>query len=132
MTTPPLHYHWLTTDFAICRFAPDAPVPTWAAAPAPPAELISVTRTHDELSIIAPAAAVPADVQAEQPYHAARIAGPLDFAMVGVLARLTGALADADVPVFALSTYDTDYLLVREADVARASAAFTEAGMTIE
>ena len=70
-----------------------------------------------------PQQAVPADVRHEPGWVALRVVGRLDFAMVGVLSRLSGALADAGVSVFVISTYDTDVVLIREGDTARALAA---------
>jgi hypothetical protein len=61
-----------------------------------------------------------------------QVSGPLDFALTGILARLTAPLAAAGVPVFALSTFDTDYLLIRQADAAQALAAWTAAGIEVE
>jgi uncharacterized protein len=132
-----LRIRWHPGDLAVCRFEPNAALPDWAAAAicgqdGSASALISVTRTGEEWSIVAPTLLVPRDVRHESPFRAAQVIGPLDFALVGVLARLTGALADAEVPVLTLSTYDTDYLLVRAADVQRATAALTEAGMTFE
>ena len=72
------------------------------------------------MSIVAPQSAVPPDVLAERGWMALRVLGTLDFDMVGVLARLTGALAGADVTVVVISTYDTDILLVRSGDMPRA------------
>ena len=66
---------------------------------------------------------MPADVRALRGYAALEVAGPLDPGLVGVLARLTAVLARARIPVFAVSTHDTDYLLVRAPDLARAQAA---------
>jgi len=114
--------------FAVCRLGPDATVPAWAWQ----GPLVSVTRTMDELSIVCAEATVPPDgVQVERGWRAFRVAGRLDFALVGILARLTAPLAEAGVSVFALSTFDTDYLLVRAADVDRAAEALRAAGHTV-
>jgi hypothetical protein len=78
--------------------------------------VVSITRTEHEVSIVAPQAAVPENVQAERGWAALRVAGTIDFSVVGLLARLTAALAEARVPVFVISTYETDILLVREQD----------------
>jgi hypothetical protein len=112
-----LEVETLCGRFAVARLAPDAPVPAWAAAPG---ALVSVTRTGHELSIVAPMEAVPDDVRAERGFAALRVVGPLAFDAVGVLARLSGALAAAEVPLLAISTFDTDVLLVREAHLDRA------------
>jgi NAD+ diphosphatase len=106
--------------YALARLPADAPPPAWL----PEANgLVALTRTAGELSIVCPQEAVPAGVTVERGYAALRVAGPLDHSLVGALATLTSALAEAGVPVFALSTYDTDYLLVPEGDLDRALAA---------
>ncbi len=93
-----------------------------------PRPLLSATRTEDELSLVCPWEAVPAGVRAEGPWRALKVAGPLDFAAVGILAALTAALAREGVSLFALSTYDTDYLLVKEPDLETARAALVRDG----
>ena len=93
--------------------------------------MASVTRTAAELSIVAPSAAVPPEVRAERDWRALRVAGPLDFALTGILASLAAPLADAGVSIFALSTYDTDYVLVRHPQLDVALAALRAAGHTV-
>jgi NAD+ diphosphatase len=105
--------------FAVARLHAHADVPAWV----PGDGFVAITRTRDELSIVCAQDAVPEDVRAERGYAALEVAGPLDPGLVGVLARLTAALARAGIPVFAVSTYDTDYLLVRAPDLGRAQAA---------
>lgn len=104
--------------YSICRLEPDAELPVWAIVA--PGRLVSITRTERELSIVAPQSSVPPDVVAERGWIALRVVGSLDFDLVGILARLTGALAEAEVSVVALSTYETDILLVRSGDLPRA------------
>ncbi len=113
--------------FAVARLAPEAPIPPWAAG-----ALTSITRTADELSIVCADAAVPADVRAERDFAAVRVAGTIDFAVVGLLATLTRALADSSVSVFALSTFDTDYLLIRTRDWPRARAALASVAVLVD
>lgn len=122
---PSFHLTLLPGRLAICRLPAGASVPEWAPAAGP---LVSITRTADELSVVCDEAGVPAEVAAERGWRALRVAGPLDFALTGVLAALAVPLAEAGVSIFALSTYDTDYVLVREADVERAVAALAHAG----
>ncbi len=115
-----LTLEWLTGRFAVCRFDPSASIPTWALTGS---DLISITRTQAELSIVAAEALVPAEVTAERGWVAMRVVGKLDFAIVGVLAKLTGALAEAGISCFAISTNDTDYILVKQQDAVRAAEA---------
>ncbi len=111
---------WLPGQFAVCRLDASAPIPGWALAGG---GFVSITHSERELSIVAAEALVPAEVKAERGWAAMRVAGRLDFALVGVLAKLTGALAKAEIPCFAISTYDTDYILVKQQDADRAAEA---------
>ena len=95
--------------FAVARLEPTAELPAWLAAAGP---FVSVTRTTDELSVTCPQDAVPPGVPAQRDLAALRVEGPLDFGLTGVLAALSASLAAAGIPVFAVATYDTDYLLV--------------------
>lgn len=95
--------------FTICRLAPTAPVPAWATA----GPFFAITRTDEELSIVCAATAVPPGIQQECGWRMLKVEGPLDFALTGILAHLATTLADAGISLFALSTYDTDYLLVK-------------------
>lgn len=117
----------LQAPLAIVRLEATAAVPTWAWS----GELCSVTRTTDELSIVCSEASVPPEALAERGWRALEVQGPLDFSLTGVLAALTAPLAAAAVPIFALSTYQTDYVLVRGQDLARACEALTKAGHTV-
>jgi hypothetical protein len=109
---------------AVCKLAEDDGVPGWAVG----AGFFSITRTADELSVVCPEELVPEGVKVERGWQALRVAGVIDFSAVGVLAELTAPLARAGVGVFAISTFDTDYLLVREHDLERAVGALREAG----
>lgn len=116
--------HLLPGRFAICRLDPAAPVPPWAEG----GGFTSVTRTSDELSVICPDVRVPGDAACERGWRCLQVEGPFDFGAVGVLASLAAPLAEAAVPLLACSTYDTDYLLVKEADLSRAAEALRGAG----
>lgn len=115
----------LAGAFAVCRLAPEAEVPAWAWHDR---SLLSITYTREELSIVCPAHAVPAGVQSEQPWSALKVEGPLDFSLTGILSALAAPLAEAGISIFALSTYDTDYLLVKESQLTRACQVLREAG----
>jgi hypothetical protein len=114
----------LSGRYAACRLEPSAPVPAWAAGE----DFCAVTRTDQELSIVCPERAVPDDVDAERGWRCLRVAGPLDFAVTGVAAVLAAPLAAAAIPILLIATHDTDYLLVRESDFARATATLSAAG----
>ena len=115
---PPLALTLTEGTLAVARLDAGQGIPEWLDWSDP---LVSVTRTADELSVVCAEARVPDEVKAERGWRAFRVEGPLDFALTGILARLSGALADANIPVFAVSTYDTDYLLVRAHDAERAA-----------
>ncbi len=115
---------------AVCRLGPDEPVPAWAGDDAGP--IVSITRTADELSIVCAEERVPADVRAQRGFRCLTVRGPLDFDALGILAALAAPLAAAGVSILAISTYDTDLLLVRAADLERAVAALTAAGHRVE
>src|SRR3977135_2407439 len=100
----------LPDSFALVRLAADAPVPSWATQ----GEFFAITRTRDELSIVCLATQVPTGVLAETGWRALKVKGPVALSEIGVLASLATSLANADVSLFALSTFDTDYLLVSE------------------
>lgn len=123
---PPLRLHLLPGEFSVCRLHPDAAAPTWACGP-----LVSITRTGQETSVVCHSDHVPAGIERETGLRCARVAGRLAFTQTGILRSLTGPLADAGIPVFALSTFDTDYLLVRSEDCERARRAWTGAGITV-
>jgi hypothetical protein len=91
-----------------------------------------VTRTDSELSIVCREEDVPAAASAERGWCALELAGPLDFSLTGVVSALVTPLADAEVPIFVLSTFETDYLLVREPDLQRSVEALTAAGHEID
>jgi hypothetical protein len=95
--------------FAICRLGGEAPIPPWATA----GRFFSITRTAEELSVVCGQNAVPVGVTCERGWRCLWVAGVLPFTVVGVLASLTAPLAEAGVSVFAVSTFDTDYVLVK-------------------
>ena len=127
MAEPSLSLSVLPDVFAVCRLAPEMPVPAWATG-----ALVSITHTAEELSIVCAQDQVPEAIQCERGWRCLKVAGPLAFSLIGVLAALAAPLAQAGVSLFAISTYDTDYLLVREADLERAIRVLSRAGHHIE
>jgi hypothetical protein len=124
MTQQRLNLDPLDGLFAIAKLPPDAAIPSWASS----GPFFSITRSADELSIVCPEAQVPSGVQAERGWRCVRVAGTMDFSVVGVLASLVGPLAEAGISVFAVSTFDTDYLLLKEAEWERAKERLVGAG----
>jgi hypothetical protein len=92
----------------------------------------SITRTADELSVVCQQSLVPDDIRCERDWRCLRVAGTMAFSMVGVVAALVTALAEAGVSVFVVSTFDTDYLLVKEHDLEKAVAALRAAGHEVQ
>ena len=103
----------LPEHLAVCRLEANAAVPSWASN----GRFFSITRTIDELSIVCEQANVPVHIQSEPNWRCLKVAGPLDFALTGILASLAVPLAAATISIFAVSTYDTDYLLVQADDL---------------
>jgi hypothetical protein len=114
--------------YAVVRCDPDAPLPDWATG----GPFWSVTRSDAELSVVCRQDDVPADASAERGWCALELAGPLDFSLTGVVSALVVPLAEAEVPIFVLSTFETDYLLVREHDLHRSVEALTAAGHEVD
>lgn len=105
--------------YAVCRFPPDQPPPAWVLHDG--ATLWCLMRTPDELSVVCAEDDLPPSVErAERGWRAMALEGPIPFTETGVIAGLTAPLAGAGIPVFVLSTHDTDWLLVKDADLARA------------
>jgi uncharacterized protein len=117
----------LSETFAICRLAPDAAVPEWATQ----GQFFSITRTIDELSVIAEMALVPQRLRTAVSWRVMKVHGPFEFAEVGVLASLVEPLAAASVSVFTISTFDTDYLLVQSSQLRDAVAGLRSAAHTV-
>jgi hypothetical protein len=122
---PRLPLELLADTLAICRLDAGAPVPTWAEQSG---GFLTVSRTAEELSITAHQRAVPASVPCERDYRALRVRGPLPLDLVGILAAIADPLAAAGLSIFAISTYDTDYVLVKAHDLEAALRVLERAG----
>lgn len=122
---PHLPLELIADTLAVCRLAPGADIPGWASRSG---RFSTISRTAEELSITAVEAAVPPGLRCERSYRALRVRGPLPLDLVGVLASIAGPLADAGLSIFAISTYDTDYVLVKARDLEAAVAALERAG----
>jgi uncharacterized protein len=110
--------------FAICRLSPESSIPEWALDE----HFFSITRTPGELSIVCPEDRIPEVAHSDTGWQCLKVQGPLDFSMTGVMASLVTPLADAGISVFTISTFDTDYLLIKEKDFERAILALGIAG----
>ncbi len=101
----------LPDKFAVCRLDSNCSIPLWVLKSK---EFYSITKTDDELSIVCYEKSIPRDVKAEKGWKALKIEGPLDLNLSGILSSIVGPLAQEEISVFAISTYDTDYVLVKE------------------
>lgn len=127
MTHPRLVLDVLPEALAICRLAPDAPLPAWAVA----RPFFTVSRTNHELSVVCAAALVPAGIQASRGWRALRLRGPFAMDVVGVLRSVIDPLAAAGISVMPIATYETDYVLVPEDLLAPAVEALRQAEHTV-
>ena len=119
-----LRFSLVPGDFAVCRLTPDAPLPVWAMR----SRIASVVRTPDELSVVCPMEDIPPGATVEGPWSCIKLEGPFPFDQTGVLASVLDPLAEAGVSIFALSTFDTDYVLVKAAQLEAATAVLVKAG----
>ncbi|MBW1841400.1 MAG: ACT domain-containing protein [Deltaproteobacteria bacterium] len=117
----------LPERLGICKYDPSAPIPEWAYQ----FSFFSITRTSDELSIVCNETHIPEEESCSIGWRCLKIKGPLDFSETGILASLSRTLAAAGVPIFVLSTYETDYILVKDKDLARAVEALENDGHKI-
>ncbi|MPN14820.1 hypothetical protein SDC9_162149 [bioreactor metagenome] len=117
--------------FGILRLEKGSEMPVWIYD----SNFFSITRTPEELSIVCQESVIPvnapADIKAERGWNCLKIEGPLDFGLTGILAGISRTLAEHGISIFAISTYDTDYILVKETDMKHALKALTEEGHEI-
>ena len=106
----------LVLPLAVCRLGPGESVPSWALS----SSFYSISKTSDELSIVCDENLVPQNLKCEKGWACLKVVGPLDFSLTGILASLAQPLAQAEISIFAISTFDTDYLLVKRENLNRA------------
>ena len=128
MPTHALDLILLPGTFAVCNLCADAAIPGWATT----GNVFSTTRTTGELSIVCEESLVPEGVACERQWRCFRVAGSMPFSMLGVLASLVQPLAAAGVSLFVISTFNTDYVLVKEADLEKAQQALRQAGHSFQ
>jgi hypothetical protein len=104
--------------FGICHFEVNTPIPSWATEES---NLTSLTITNDELSIVCPQKRIPAGVFYEKDWRAFKLETVLDISSVGIVASLSGPLAEEGISIFYVSTYKTNYLLVEDKNLGRAT-----------
>ena len=114
----------LPDRIAVCRFAPTAKLPEGLDK----SGFYSITRTEEELTVVCTEASVPSGTLSEGGWRCFKIQGPLDFSETGIIFSLSKPLAESGIPVFVVSTFDTDYFMVKEKDLVKAIEALTAAG----
>lgn len=119
-----LNFSRLPGSFAICRLAANAPVPEWALR----GSFFSVTSTADELSIVCPGTQVPSEIVHENGWACLKLQGPFPFSETGILASFVRPLSERAIPIFAVSTFDTDYVLIKQDRLEKAVQALRDAG----
>ncbi len=119
---------WLEGGFAVVKLDPADPVPQWALS----GEFWSVTGTGEELSVVCRHAAVPSEFSGADQWRCLRVTGTLAFSETGILSGLARPLAEADISLFAVSTFDTDYLLIPAASAGGAQSALETVGYRFE
>lgn len=121
-----LNLRILSETFSICRLAANDTVPYWAIA----SKWYSITKTNHELSVVCDESVVPPSVQKEDGWKAIEVEGPLDFSLTGVLSSLSNALSNGGISLFSISTYDTDYILVKSDNLTNACTLLADCGCT--
>ena len=115
----------LNQTFTIHRLEPDAELPTSNYS------FFAAMRTDDELSLVLPDTVESESDKSDPGWACFKVEGPLGFGLVGILAGISSTLADAEIPIFALSTFDTDYILVKREQVEAAKEALMSAGYQV-
>ena len=126
-TPPAVHLRQLPEQYAVCRMKPARTL----SVPADSGGLYCMTRTPEELSVVCIEELAPDDATVERGWSGLVVAGPLDFSLTGILSAIAAPLATAGIPIFAVSTYDTDYVFVKTDRSTDAIAALTSAGHTV-
>ncbi|MPN37299.1 hypothetical protein SDC9_184815 [bioreactor metagenome] len=113
--------------FGVCRLDRDELLPGWASR----SSFYSITKTLDELSIVCSQDNIPKDIKCEKDWRSLKVEGPLDFSLIGILSSISTILAQRGISIFAVSTYDTDYILVKDKDIDTAIAVLSKEGYEI-
>jgi hypothetical protein len=119
----------LPHKYAVCRLDPNGYIPPWALLGD---DFVSLTRTREELSVVCLQENVPQDAQAARGWCCLKAQGPFDFSQAGVHLSLAVPLAEANISILAVATYETDHLLVQEKDLERAIQALERAGHRVK
>ncbi len=111
-----LNLKLLKGKYSVCRINKDDEIPKWIFNE----EFFSITKTEDELSIVCLQDKIKDDVLCERNWKILKIEGPLDFSLIGILSKISTLMANNNISIFAISTYDTDYILIKEESIDKA------------
>lgn len=106
----------LKGKYGVCRLDKNELIPGWAQI----GDFFSITKTTDELSIVCDEDSIPNNIKCEKDWKILKIEGPLDFSLIGILSSISSILANKGISIFAVSTYDTDYILIKSKDIDKA------------
>ena len=127
MSDSKLNLKLLSGSYAVCQLGPSSPIPAWADGEG----LVSISRSDEELSIVCLQSRLPAKVKAEPEWRCLKLEGPFEFSLSGILASVLNPLAAVGVGIFAVSTYNTDYVLVKKENLEKTIQALESAGHKI-
>lgn len=113
--------------YGVCRLNKTESIPEWAKG----SEIFSITKTLDELSIVCVQENIPNEIKCEKDWRILKVEGPLDFSLIGILTSISTILAQKSISIFAISTYDTDYILVKDKDIDSAIEALFNEGYEV-
>jgi len=111
-----LNLKLLKDKYSVCRLNKDDEIPKWIFNE----EFFSITKTEDELSIVCLQDKIKEDIKCERDWKILKIEGPLDFSLIGILSKISTLMANNNISIFAISTYDTDYILIKEESIDKA------------
>lgn len=120
-----MQLQFLETTYSVCQLDAQASVPSWANS------YMAVIRTDDELTIITATNMVPDTVKAEHDFACFRVTGRLEFDVIGVIAAISKILAESEIPILSVSTYNTDYFLIANTNLVAARLSLSRAGYKI-
>jgi hypothetical protein len=112
--------------FTICRLDPGTEIPSWIKQ----SIFFSISKSSEELSIVCEERLVPTGIKSESSWRALQVKGPLDFSLTGILSSIAKPLADSKISIFSISTFDTDYVLVKNESLDRTCSCLTKAGFS--
>lgn len=127
MTEEKLTMKVLKGKYGVCRLDNTVLIPDWSSN----CEFFSITRTSDELSIVCAQDNIPNDIKCERDWRILKVEGQLDFSLIGIIASISTTLAQKGISIFAISTYDTDYIMLKEKDLESAVNALSYEGNKI-